>query len=92
MENEKISENIKKYNDIMKRYYDGEFGSDHLTIQEILIRANEENLLNEMDLNDLKYLYRHSTGIIKMMFLELQKKKLKESEKGISLIRTLSQK
>ncbi len=73
---EKISDNIKKYYNIIQRYRNGEFGKEHLTLHEILTIANEQNLLNDMTITEVQYLCEHSSGMLKLMFLSLQKQKL----------------
>ena len=78
---ENLNSNIEKYNNIIQRYRNGEFGEKHLTLQEILIAANEPNLLNEMTSSEIQYLCDHSSGMLKLMFSLLQKKKLSEKRK-----------
>lgn len=78
---ENLNDNIKKYNNIIKRYKDGEFGKKHLSLKEILLAANEPNLLNEMTISEVQYLYNHSSGILKTMFSAIEKEKLIEESK-----------
>ncbi len=72
-----LSENILKYQNIMQRYRNGEFGKN-LHLDEILKAANESDLLNKLNMTEIQYLIDHHTGFSKMMFLELQKNKVKE--------------
>ena len=77
--------NIEKYNEIMARYESGEFGSTHLSLKQILILSNEENLLEQMSLEEIDYLIEHNRGLTKLMFLEIKKQKLSNSEQNYSL-------
>lgn len=81
-----LSANLKKYYNIMYRYYSGEFGSKHLTIGEILELAGEENLFKEMNNMEIEYLIVHHTGFLKLMFIEIQKRKLEEIKENIKSI------
>ena len=65
---EGITENIKKYKTIMAQYRNGEFGSEHLSLHEILCRANEKDLINQMSLYELQYLLDNSFGFSRMLF------------------------
>ncbi len=78
-----LSPNLKKYYSIMNRYYKGEFGDKHLTIKEILVNANEENLFKEMSNSEIEYLINNSSGFMKLMFLDIQKRKLEEVKESI---------
>ena len=73
-----MSEYLQKYNDIMKKYRYGEFGDKHLTMYEILYRAEEPNLFDKMSLDDLQYLIENTSGIYKQMFSYLKSKKEQE--------------
>ncbi len=77
--------NIEKYNEIMSRYERGEFSNTHLTLKQILILSNEENLLEQMSLEEIDYLIEHNRGLTKLMFLEIKKQKLSNSEQNYSL-------
>ena len=46
-----LSANLKKYYNIMNRYYNGEFGSKHLTVKEILeeIKGNIKSISLDED-------------------------------------------
>lgn len=73
-----MSEYLQKYNDIMKKYYRGEFGGIHLTMRDILYKAEEPDLFDKMSLDDLQYLIENTSGIHKQMFSYLKSKKEQE--------------
>ena len=73
-----MSEYLQKYNDIMKKYHCGEFGDTHLTMRDILYRAEELDLFDKMSLDDLQYLIKNTSGIHKQMFSYLKSKKEQE--------------
>ena len=73
-----MSEYLQKYNDIMKKYHCGEFGDTHLTMRDILYRAEELDLFDKMSLDDLQYLIENTSGIHKQMFSYLKSKKEQE--------------
>lgn len=72
--------NIEKYNNIMERYRNGEFGTESLSMNEILIKANEKDLLQNMTVYELQELYKSSTNVFRYMFGLLIEQKLKEVE------------
>ena len=47
-----MTEYLQKYNDIMKKYRRGEFGNTHLTMRDILYRAEEPDLFDKMSLEN----------------------------------------
>ena len=65
----------------MKRYNHGEFGKNHLTMAQILEAAHEKDLFDKMSILEFEYLINHTTGITKMMFIELESKKLTNDHK-----------
>lgn len=71
-------EKIKEYKEIMKRYRDGEFGKDNLSVFEILERTGKPNLLNDMSISELEELLNSSTGVIRELFLKLIQEKEKK--------------
>jgi hypothetical protein len=73
-----MTEYLQKYNDIMKKYHCGEFGDTHLTMRDILYRAEEPDLFDKMSLDDLQYLIENTSGIHKQMFGYLKFKKEQE--------------
>ena len=73
-----MTEYLQKYNDIMKKYHCGEFGDTHLTMRDILYRAEEPDLFDKMSLGDLRYLIENTCGIHKQMFSHIKSKKEQE--------------
>lgn len=73
-----MTEYLQKYNDIMEMYRHGEFGDTHLTMYEILHRAEEPDLFDKMSLGDLRYLIENTCGIHKQIFSHLKSKKEQE--------------
>ena len=73
-----MTEYLQKYNDIMEKYRRGEFGDTHLTMHDILYRAEEPDLFDKMSLDDLQYLIENTSGIHKQMFSYLKSKKEQE--------------
>ena len=73
-----MSELLKKYYHIMDMYKKGEFGTDHLSLAEILEKAGEPDLIDRMNQSEIQHLIDNSTGLKKHMFIEL-KSKLKEN-------------
>ena len=73
-----MTEYLQKYNEIMETYHRGEFGDTHLTMRDILYRAEEPNLFDKMSLDDLQYLIENTSGIHKQMFSYLKSKKEQE--------------
>lgn len=71
--------NILKYNNIMQRYRNEEFGEDFLTLYEILEKAGSPDLLDTFNKEELDYLINHSTGFTKMMFSEIKKKRFNDN-------------
>ena len=90
LENKELSINILKYNDIMARYRNGEFGNNHLTLREILNMAGEPDLLNNMTIDELEYLALQSSGMLKSLFSKLQKEKLERQDNIEILSRSLT--
>ena len=58
-----MSEAIKKYNDIMRRYHDGEFGNDNLSLHQILTLAGAPTLLENMSPSELQELMRQTESM-----------------------------
>lgn len=59
---------LMKYNNAIAQYRSGEFGSEALSLQQVLSRAGDPNLLDKMCLSELYVLYNDSYGISKHMF------------------------
>lgn len=89
---EALTVNIEKYNSIMQKYRNGEFGNGNLTLKEILCAANEPNLLDKMSIIEVQYLIDHNTGFTKMMLLELKNKKFSDDDKSDSFGCTFTKK
>lgn len=73
-----MTEYLQKYNEIMETYHRGEFGDTHLTMHEILHKAEEPDLFDKMSLDDLQYLIENTSGIYKQMFNYFKSKKEQE--------------
>ena len=69
--------NLKKYYEIMSKYYQGEFGDKDLTVSEILERAECPNLFDDMSLEEIQILIGKSTGFTRMVFSKIKTKKQK---------------
>ena len=87
---EELSVNILKYNEIMKRYRNGEFGDNHLTLREILNASGETDLLNNMTAEELEYLALQSSGMLRLFFTKLQKERLTKKDNAETLSRSLT--
>lgn len=72
-----MSENLIKYEKILEDYRNGIYGNEHLSIQTILKMANADNLLDKLTEEDLEYLLGKSTGITKILYIDLLNKKRK---------------
>lgn len=83
--NEELSENLKKYYSILGKYRNGDFGEAHISLYEILVLANDIDLLNRLTKEELDYLITHNTGFIKLMFSELKKKRFPSDNMVLSL-------
>ena len=49
-----MQDRVQKFQHIMERFRRGDFGNEPLTLYEILSRADEPNLINEMTPDELK--------------------------------------
>ena len=65
-----MSELLKKYYHIMDLYKKGEFGTEHLSLAEILEKAGEPDLIDRMNQSEIQHLIDNSTGLKKHMFKE----------------------
>ena len=63
---------IQQFYKIMEEYRDGKYGNEFLNIFEILSRAGEPDLLNNMSIEELTYLERTSSGETKQAFKNLK--------------------
>lgn len=71
-----MTELIKKYNDIMDMYRNGKFGENLLTMSDILEKAGEPDLFDRMNSNEIQYLLNSSSGMTRLLFNELKKKRI----------------
>lgn len=76
-----MSEAIKKYNDIMRRYHDGEFGDNHLSLHQILTLAGAPTLLEDMSPSELQELLRQTKSMtFKLAISQMQNLKSRFQE------------
>lgn len=68
----------EKFCEIMKKYHSGEFGTEHLSMEEILQRAGESNLFEEMTIEEIQDLVEKSSGLQKRILLLLKQRKEQE--------------
>ena len=61
---------IAEYDAIMERYHSGEFGTESLSMHDILDQAGAPDLIRKMVCNELEYLAERSSGMTKMLFIE----------------------
>ena len=87
-----VTKNIEKYNSIMFQYKNGKFGTQNLTLYEILSIANEKDLIKKMNLYELQYLVDNSSDITKMLFIEEIKNRFGDSGKAKSRVKALNKK
>lgn len=66
---------LDKYNDIMAKYKRGEYGTENLSLYDILDRADSVDIFDRMDISEIQELLDSTSGIAKMMFSMLKKKK-----------------
>lgn len=76
---------LNKYNDIITKYKNGDFGNDNLTMYEILERAGEIDFFEKMNLSEVDVLINQSTGLTKNMFCMIKNQKLEKIKKMESL-------
>lgn len=62
---------LTKYNDILSRYRNGEFGNENLSLYDILEKANAPELIDNMDLSEIQSLLNSASGITKKIFYML---------------------
>lgn len=75
------------YEEIMKKYRNGEFGNDNLSMHDILERAGYPNLLEEMNFEEIQELINNSNGFSKMLFLNVRNNKKENIENGINCVK-----
>lgn len=66
---------VERYRQIMKQYRTGAFGTEHLTMYQILTSAGEPYLFDKMTPEDLDVLIDESTGFTRQMLSEIRKAK-----------------
>lgn len=64
--------NLTKFREIMESYRNGEYGSKHLSLDELLVRAGEKDLLRQLSLEELDELINDSFGISKEAFIMIK--------------------
>lgn len=85
-DNNDINDNLIKYREIIKKYQNGEYGCEHLSLYEILLRAGEPNLLRQMSLEELDELINNSFGMNKTLFISIKNELIdQEKNKGYLL-------
>lgn len=65
---------LNKYNNIMAKYKNGEYGNKNLSMYDILDKANSHDLISKLNLSEIEELLTSSSGITKMMFSMLKQK------------------
>lgn len=72
-----MSTAIEKYRNIMRRYYDGEFGNKSLQLYEILKLTDALNIFDEMTSDELSELILETTSVpFKTALSQIRDKKL----------------
>ena len=71
-----MEDHLARYHDIMRDYRSGRFGSEHLTLRNILEKAGEPDLLNKMTPDEIQSLLDSATGMTRLLFSQLKAKKL----------------
>lgn len=72
---------LTRYTDIIKKYKNGEFGDEQLTLYDILSRVGETDILDKMSLSEIHTLTNNSSGLLKQMFSTLEVKKKQSLQK-----------
>ena len=63
---------IKKFYEVMRQYREGKYGKEFLNVFEMLNKAGEPNLLNNMSIDELIYLEKTSSGETKVAIKNLR--------------------
>ena len=71
--NQNLTPLVQMYYQIMDNYRNGLYGNDHLTMNEILKRANCPDLFNMMKLEEIDYLLNSCTGQARHFFTLLKR-------------------
>ena len=71
-----MSEYLVRFEKIMKDYYNGIYGNEHLSVQTILRMADADNLLDKLSVEDLEYLIDKTSDVkMRQMYLNLREKR-----------------
>lgn len=76
---------LNKYNNIMAKYKNGEYGNKNLSMYDILDKADSHDLITKLNLSEIEELLSLSSGIIKKMFSMLKQ----EMKSKVILMETL---
>ena len=71
-----LSNHVQEYNEIMQRYWNGEFGDTNLTLAQIFTAAGEPNFWDKLTVEEVECLLNQSSGILRMFFAQLRDKKI----------------
>ena len=66
---------LERYNEIMTNYRNGKYGVNSLSMYQILEKAGEPNLFEEMSISDLEILIKDSRGFTRQMLIEIRDSK-----------------
>lgn len=88
--NNTVVDNLTKFRTIMEKYRSGEYGSEHLTLYEILAAAGEPNLLRQMSLEELDELIHHSFGMQKQMLIMIKAERTAKSRGESGFIKMMN--
>jgi hypothetical protein len=65
----------------MEMYRRGDFGEEHLTLNDILIKAKAPDLVEKMTITEIEHLINRSSGMVRQMFGYIKNQKLEIIEK-----------
>lgn len=65
---------LQEYYKAIERYRNGEFGKEHLSIDEILHKSGKPDLLKGLTVTEVQHLIETSSGMTKSMFCELKQR------------------
>lgn len=91
-DNNDINDNLIKYREIIKKYQNGEYGCEHLSLYEILLRAGEPNLLRQMSLEELDELINNSFGMNKTLFISIKNELINQEKNKGYLLKKINKK
>lgn len=84
------TDNLTKYKEIMENYRNGEYGCEHLTLDEILSIAGEPDLLRQLNLEELDELINNTFGMHKEVFVMLKNELTDKTKNGVGLVKTMN--